>query len=100
MPAAVIEMSSPIFLRTDESSDGERNTVFSESDCMPANSPPFTLVYRITTLIALGETFAALDLNDLSRPIIQDEAWLTLRLLPTIQSHQTMRECSCSLIFA
>jgi hypothetical protein len=46
----------------------------------PKDSPAFTVVYRVTTLIALGDTFAALDLNDRSRQIIGDEAWLTLKL--------------------
>lgn len=47
----------------------------------PANPSPFTVVYRVTTLIALGDTLAALDLNERSRRVVlDDEAWLTLRL--------------------
>lgn len=49
----------------------------------PANAPSFTVVYRITALITLGDTLAALDLNERSRRVVpgfDDEAWLTLRL--------------------
>jgi hypothetical protein len=46
----------------------------------PADAPPFTLYYRISTLIALNDPLAALDLNDRARQALGDEAYFTLRL--------------------
>jgi hypothetical protein len=46
----------------------------------PAGASSFNLVYRIATLTTLGDTLAALDLNERSRKSLDDEAWLTLRL--------------------
>jgi hypothetical protein len=45
-----------------------------------ADAPPFTVYYRAETLIKLGDSLAALNLLDLHRRVIDDEARSTLRL--------------------
>jgi len=46
----------------------------------PANSPPFTLYYRVNTLTALGDTLEAIDLLLRSPIKLDDEASTTLKL--------------------
>lgn len=46
----------------------------------PADAPPFTLIYRVETLAALGNPTGALDLLEQQRGRIDTEAWLTVRL--------------------
>lgn len=47
---------------------------------IPAAARAFILYYRVSTLTALGDTFAALDLLATHRAEIDDEAAITLRL--------------------
>lgn len=47
----------------------------------PSDSPPYTYIYRVESLAALGNTKEALDFLEASRPALHDdEAYLTLRL--------------------
>ncbi len=46
----------------------------------PADAPPFTIYYRAETLVKLREPLAAIDLIDLNRRVIDEEARITLRL--------------------
>lgn len=46
----------------------------------PADAPPFTVIYRVETLAALGNPSGALDLLEQQRSRIDVEAWLTVRL--------------------
>lgn len=47
----------------------------------PATASPFTLFHRVSTLTALGDSYAALDLLETNRvPLGDDEAYVTLKL--------------------
>ncbi len=48
----------------------------------PANAPAYTVVYRVTALIALRDAIAALDVLESNRAVFRndDEAYITLRL--------------------
>ena len=60
----------------------------------PATAPPFTIYYRVSTLTALGDAYAALDTLETSRARLNDdEAYATLKLdaLATAGAPRTLR---------
>jgi hypothetical protein len=46
----------------------------------PGNSPPYTVVYRVELMTALGDPVSALDFLEQQRRQLDDEAYVTLRL--------------------